>query len=508
MSDFEALSSGLRSGDILAGKYRVERVLGAGGMGVVVAAHHIQLDERVALKFLLPSALNNVDAVERFTREARAAAKIKSEHVARVTDVGTLENGAVYMVMEYLEGSDLSAWLTENGPAPIEQAVSFVLQTCEALAEAHALGIVHRDLKPANLFLANRPSSPPIVKVLDFGISKSAFSTSQPQLTKTSTVMGSPLYMSPEQMQSSKTVDVRSDIWALGVVLYELISGKAPFQGDTMPELVVAVLQLAQEPLHSMRPDVPPELEAVLARCLEKTPAARFANVGALASALAPFGPPRSEVSVERILHVLGGLSLPPARVSSPVAVITQPGHLDVSPNASTLADSAEAWLEKKASPASSLPVPRGLGAATTSKPVSSDGFGLAQGRAGKKSRVGLVAGLLVILGAGGWFAWQAKRGATEARESSPPTGHATASPGPEPNVTPSASAASTAVPISPPPTDRAGAEPSPATSSSGSVAPPKPASTKRATTSSPSVPKASASPTSTPADPFGPNRR
>src|SRR5580658_3035975 len=161
-------AAGVVEGDVLEGKYRIERVLGVGGMGVVVAAHHIQLDEKVALKFLLPSALGNPDAVARFAREARAVVKIKSEHVARVSDVGALQDGAPYMVMEYLEGGDLEAWLQERGPLPIEQTVEFVLQACEAIAEAHALGIVHRDLKPANLFCIRRADGLLSIKVLAF----------------------------------------------------------------------------------------------------------------------------------------------------------------------------------------------------------------------------------------------------------------------------------------------------------------------------------------------------
>src|SRR3954465_531507 len=166
------MSNEVHEGQILAGKFRIERVLGQGGMGVVVAATHLQLDQRVALKFLLPEALSNPEAVERFAREARAAVKIKSEHVARVADVGTLESGAPYMVMEYLEGSDLATWLQQRGKLPVEQAIEFVLQACEAIAEAHALGIVHRDLKPANLFVIQRADGVLAVKVLDFGISK------------------------------------------------------------------------------------------------------------------------------------------------------------------------------------------------------------------------------------------------------------------------------------------------------------------------------------------------
>jgi serine/threonine protein kinase len=196
--------TGVREGELLAGKYRVERVLGEGGMGVVVAARHVELDERVALKFLLPGTLGQPDAVARFLREARAAARIRSEHVARVTDVGTLETGVPYMVMEFLEGADLSRILREHGPLPIEDAVDYVVQTCEAIADAHALGIIHRDLKPANLMLVTRSDGGSCVKVLDFGISKvSGPGQDAMAMTSTSTILGSPIYMSPEQMTSS-----------------------------------------------------------------------------------------------------------------------------------------------------------------------------------------------------------------------------------------------------------------------------------------------------------------
>src|SRR5450432_412778 len=253
------MSEEVREGDVLAGKFRIERVLGQGAMGVVVAATHIQLDERVALKFLLPEALANADAVARFAREARAAVKIKSEHVARVSDVGTLDSGSPYMVMEYLQGQDLADWVRDRGAMPIADAAEFVLQACEALAEAHALGIVHRDLKPANLFVTVRADGTPCVKVLDFGISKftTPGSSSDMGMTKTASVMGSPLYMSPEQMSSSRNVDARADIWAVGVILYEIISGRMPFEAETMPQLCGMILQEAPPSLRGLRADVP-----------------------------------------------------------------------------------------------------------------------------------------------------------------------------------------------------------------------------------------------------------
>ncbi len=324
----------LNSGDILLGKYRIERVLGRGGMGVVVAATHLQLGERVALKFLLPEALHSAEAVERFVREARAAVRIKSEHVAAVWDVGTLENGAPYIVMEYLEGEDLADWLTQRGALPIEQAVELVLQACEAIAEAHALGIVHRDLKPANLFVIRRADGLFAVKVLDFGISKaSGGMAAQASVTKTTAVMGSPLYMSPEQMQSARSVDARGDIWALGVVLYELLTGRAPFDGQTMSQLVFQVMNAKAPPPTSIRAEIPAGLEAVILRCMEKDRNARYPTVGALAEALLEFGPWRARTSVERITGIMrnAGLALDAPQPAMP-AVATELPTPEVAP--------------------------------------------------------------------------------------------------------------------------------------------------------------------------------
>jgi len=299
----QSRDSEVSPGQILAGKYRIERVLGRGGMGVVVAARHIQLDEQVALKFLLPEALANQDAVKRFEREARAAVKIKSEHVARVTDVGTLESGSPYMVMEYLSGKDLGDYLAHVGPLPLEEAVECVLQACEAVAEAHSMGIIHRDLKPANLFRIVRADGTPSIKVLDFGISKVQ---GDHAMTHTSSMMGSPQYMSPEQMTAAKSVDARADIWAMGVILLELLTGKAPFDGDTIPELCVAIMNSEPPPLSRFRPELPIDVGLIVERALKKNRDDRFANIAEFATALGPFGPPGAAVSAERIRRVLG----------------------------------------------------------------------------------------------------------------------------------------------------------------------------------------------------------
>jgi eukaryotic-like serine/threonine-protein kinase len=297
-------SQPIQLGEVVADKYRVDRVLGEGGMGVVVAATHLHLEQRVALKFLLPRMATSPELVQRFLREARAAVKIQSEHVAKVLDVGT-HRGSPYMVMEYLEGGDLARVLAERGPLPVAEAVGYLLEACEAVAEAHSLGIVHRDLKPSNLFLAQGPAGRPLVKVLDFGISKVPSTTNDAHLTKTSALMGSPSYMSPEQLVSSASVDMRSDVWALGVVLYEMLTRAVPFNAQTMPELVGAILQAVPAPIAAARQGVPPGVQAIVDRCLQKNPDARFANVGELARALRGFGPSRSEQSIERIEHVL-----------------------------------------------------------------------------------------------------------------------------------------------------------------------------------------------------------
>lgn len=275
-------------GSIVADKYRVERVLGEGGMGVVVAARHVQLEQLVALKFLQPDVASRPDVVERFLREARAAARMQGRHAARILDVGQDASGMPYMVMEHLEGEDLDRLLAREGKLPVSEAVYCVLQACEALAEAHAARIVHRDLKPANLFLARQPGGQVVVKVLDFGISKE-INGKQQALTQTAAVMGTPYYMSPEQMRSSKNVDERSDIWALGVILYELVSGKLPFSADALTEVVALILQNEPEDLRTLVPECPEGLAMAVESCLKSNRELRFQSVGELATALVPY---------------------------------------------------------------------------------------------------------------------------------------------------------------------------------------------------------------------------
>lgn len=240
-----------RKGDRIAGRYKVENLVGLGGMGAVVSAMHMDLQQRVAIKIMLPRGAKHAVAVSRFLREARAASAVQSEHVVRTHDVGKLKNGLPYLVMEYLTGASLEDVVSRSGPLAVSDAVHYVLQACEAVALAHAAGIVHRDLKPANLFLTMRADGSPLVKVLDFGISKAEWMTdvaTNPSLTATSDTIGTPTYMSPEQVRSAKNVDWRTDVWSMGAVLYELITGEPPFWADNLTALAAIIVSDPAEP--------------------------------------------------------------------------------------------------------------------------------------------------------------------------------------------------------------------------------------------------------------------
>ncbi len=313
-------------GDIISDKFRVERHLGEGGMGFVVCATHIALGQKVALKFMLDEALANSEIRSRFMREARAAGKLKSVHAARVLDVATLEDGSPYIVMEYLEGADLSAILRKRGRIPAEEVAEYIIQACEAVDEAHSLGIVHRDLKPANLFLAKGSGGRPQIKVLDFGVSKimrdgdgktdmdmtMAGGRKRPGLTplggrdledsvvtRVTDLLGSPNYMAPEQLASARDADPQSDIWSLGVILYRLTSGIMPFPADTQEELVYQVTRAPIAPLRNYVPNIPAGFDAVVSRCMERDKTRRYATARELARALSKFT--GAKPSIERL---------------------------------------------------------------------------------------------------------------------------------------------------------------------------------------------------------------
>jgi serine/threonine protein kinase len=276
-------------GDTIDGKYSLIRVLGTGGMGVVFEAEHLRLKQRCAIKMLSPEMLREADIIHRFEREARASALLKSPHVTRVTDVATTAEGVPYIVMELLTGHDLDGELQARGHVPYPLAVDYVLQACAAVAEAHAAGIIHRDLKPGNLFLAQDPDGV-MVKVLDFGISK--MMEEESKLTSAGMTMGTALYMSPEQLRSASQVDARSDIWSLGVILYELLCGQTPFAGSLAQ--VAAAIVSEDAPDIAGRCALPPELAAIIHRTLRRAAGERFANVPDLMAALIPFAPPES----------------------------------------------------------------------------------------------------------------------------------------------------------------------------------------------------------------------
>jgi serine/threonine-protein kinase len=280
---------------MVAGRYEVDRVLGVGGMGAVVSARDLESGARVAIKSLLPEHCAHPDVMARFQREARATFRLKNEHVARVFDSGALPSGVPYIVMEHLEGRDLKSQVKGAGPLSVKDAAAYVCQACVALAEAHALGIVHRDLKPANLFLTRRLNGAAMIKVLDFGIAKFLspnIAGDALEMTRTRAVLGSRAYMAPEQMLRPKEVDARADIWALGVILYFLVTGKNPFAAETTEALILRVVQDTPQPLGEVCADLPDGFESVVLRCLSKARENRWANVTELARALVPFTAP------------------------------------------------------------------------------------------------------------------------------------------------------------------------------------------------------------------------
>lgn len=285
----------MQPGEHFAGKYVVEGVLGTGGMSVVLAALHEGLGQKVAIKLLLTRHDLPPDGVKRFQREARAAASLRSEHSARVIDVDVDPEGRHFIVMEHLEGLDLGQVLRKGAPLAVETAVGYVLHACEAMAEAHALGIIHRDLKPQNLFLTQGVDGSPLVKVLDFGISKvlapQPASGSSSSLSNPHTLIGTPSYMSPEQIRTPAELDGRSDVWALGVILFELLTNEEPHGGETIPDIIAAVLCSTPPSPTALRAEIPEALGNIVLACLEKDVSRRVANVGLLAQALRPWAP-------------------------------------------------------------------------------------------------------------------------------------------------------------------------------------------------------------------------
>lgn len=307
----------VREGEVLAGKYRVERIPGRAGLGVVVQVRHLELGQEVTLKFLIPDACAYPEFVQRFIREARAAVKIGGEHVARVTDVGRLDSGAPYMVREFLRGPDLAEVLKVRGPLPVAEAVDYIIQAAEGVAEGHALGIVHRNLRMTTLVVTRRSDGSPLVKVFDFAAAETLhvdpFTERSVSLVGTSAIMSSLPYLSPEQIRDPHDVDVRADVYSLGVILHELLTGRPVYSADNAPSLLASVAADAATSVRDLRPEVPGELDHVVLRCLAKNRAIRYPTVAQLVAALSPFGSRDSTASVERVQR-LARQSTPPSR--------------------------------------------------------------------------------------------------------------------------------------------------------------------------------------------------
>ncbi len=283
-----------RLGELLAGKYLIESVIGSGGMGFVLSARHTVLETQVAIKLLRAQTAVHPESRERFLREGQSMAALRSEHVTRVMDMDETEDGVPFLVMEYLEGENLAQVIRQRAPLPVDEAVSYMLQVCEAVLEAHARGTFHRDIKPGNIFVTTRPDGTPLIKVLDFGIAKvlapgETVSGTVEGITQAGQTLGTSHYMPPEQIQCARTADARSDIWSLGVVLYELATGKKPFSGQGQGGVMASVVRDHPLPPRSLRPDLPEALDTLIMHCLEKSPEKRPQWVAGLVAALAPF---------------------------------------------------------------------------------------------------------------------------------------------------------------------------------------------------------------------------
>lgn len=312
---------------MLLGKYRVDGIMAEGGMGLITKAYHVELEQPVVIKILLPSLVGNAAIVQRFLREAQAIVRLRGEHIARVLDVGKMPDGTPFMVMEYLDGADLSKVLGYYGPQEPSVAADLIIQACEGLAEAHAQGIVHRDIKPSNFFVTKRPDGTTLLKILDFGISSAPVGVDS-ELTRTQSVIGTPAYMAPEQMRSARATDPRSDLWGLGVVLYQCLTGRRPWDAESYSELC---LKVGMDPVPPIDRALPPGLEDIVRKCLEKSPDARYANAADLAWALVPFtsDPNYAAASAERTARILGANSpqtVSLANMSGPQSA--QPKHV------------------------------------------------------------------------------------------------------------------------------------------------------------------------------------
>lgn len=287
-SDADTLAGGARVGQVIAEKYRLERLLGRGGMGEVYEARHVLVGRRFALKLLHPHVAQGSSAVSRFLREARAAGSLENPHIAAVVDFATTSDGVPFLVMEYLEGVSLARLLANEGPLPVPRAVGLLLQICRGLAAAHSAGIVHRDLKPDNLLVVKNHDGTEQLKILDFGIAK-LVDEPNAALTHSGAVLGTAFYMAPEQARGEKQVDSRVDIYALGVIAFELLSGHKPHPGDGYNAILAHILTQPAESLANLRPGLPPRLVELVEAAMAFEPTARPSSAAAWAEELMAF---------------------------------------------------------------------------------------------------------------------------------------------------------------------------------------------------------------------------
>jgi serine/threonine protein kinase len=462
----QSLLTQLTPGTVISGKYRVDSVLGRGAMGVVVAATHLELREAIALKFLYAKTDGSEDFKSRFRREAQVSAKLRNEHITRVLDVGTWREGAMYMVMEYLAGNDLRKMIRNQGPFPIGAAVEYIVQVCEGVAEAHAHGIIHRDLKPSNLLVTKRADGSDLVKILDFGISKwTSMGEEEGELTQTGVVLGSPKYMSPEQLFGAGSVDSRTDIWSIGAILYELIAGRPPYDQPSLARICADLAGNKPPPrLRDFRTEVTPELEGVVLHCLERSVDLRIQSVADLAGdLLAAVGSPYADQVRTRIRQTLD-----PAGTSAANSSLRQPGGATGTYTSLAFADASASY-------------PKTAGTA----PSTHAGATLLSSQdPARKRRQGMIAvAVLAIAGVGGWLFLNRERPSTEDASASAPT----AAPPPMPAATvpvPAAAAAATA-PASTEtgsPANAAGTKSTPTSEPARHVAPPPRPAANRAT--------------------------
>jgi serine/threonine protein kinase len=407
----QSLLTQLTPGTVISGKYRIDSILGRGAMGVVVAATHLELREAIALKFLYAKTDGSEDFKSRFRREAQVSAKLRNEHITRVLDVGTWREGAMYMVMEYLAGNDLRKMIRTQGPFPIGAAVEYIVQVCEGVAEAHAHGIIHRDLKPSNLLVTKRADGSDLVKILDFGISKwTAMGEEEGELTQTGVVLGSPKYMSPEQLFGAGSVDSRTDIWSIGAILYELIGGRPPYDQPSLARICADLAGNKPPPrLRDQRTEVTPELEAVVLHCLERSVELRIQSVADLAGdLLAAVGSPYAEQVRTRIRQTLD-----PAGTSAANSSLRQPGGSTGTYTSLAFAD-ASASYPKGAGTGSHSHAGTGGAAVTMLSP---------QDDPARKRRQGMIAvAVLAVAVVGGWLVLSRDRGAPDEASAAAPS--------------------------------------------------------------------------------------